>query len=425
MKNHRYRSIEVKELDVTTWREEFQGQSLILGLDVAKTEMYAGLGDPEGTVHRIVHWTHPEQTETFFEIIHRLKAKRVTMVLESTGTYGDPLVARARKKDWRPVGVQPKRVKDASEVYDGVPSQHDPKAASVLVWLHTQGLSRPIRERSRMEKELKAHVEPVQWLRQDKHRYQQRLSAKLAKYWPEATKPIALDSATLLGLLEEYGGPREIAKASNQARTKMRKLGCGRLKEETIEEILESARKTVGEPLAEANREALSRLAGKVNDLRCERRKAKRTLTTMIREEKRFKPIRRLGDVVGDATGAMLWVELGDIRNYKAPDAMVKALGLNLKERSSGTQQGQLKITKRGSSKARELLYLATWRKINNDPWFGRWHEKKVQREGGTNKNKSVVALMRKLAKGLWHVGQGKKFQSAKLFADDLLEDAA
>ena len=29
---------------------------------------------------------------------------------------------------------------------------------------------------------------------------------------------------------------------------------------------------------------------------------------------------------------------------------------------------------------------------------------------------KAVVAVMRKLARALWHVGQGKRFDAAKLF---------
>ncbi|MBI4706198.1 MAG: hypothetical protein HY744_34310, partial [Deltaproteobacteria bacterium] len=38
--------------------------------------------------------------------------------------------------------VSPKRVHDAAEVFDGVPSRHDPKAAVLLVRLHLQGVSR-------------------------------------------------------------------------------------------------------------------------------------------------------------------------------------------------------------------------------------------------------------------------------------------
>ena len=41
------------------------------------------------------------------------------------------------------------------------------------------------------------------------------------------------------------------------------------------------------------------------------------------------------------ATACVLWTSMGDPRKYHAAAAYRKAMGLNLKERSSGTYQGQ------------------------------------------------------------------------------------
>jgi transposase len=90
-------------------------------------------------------------------------------------------------------------------------------------------------------------------------------------------------------------------------------------------------------------------------------------------------------------------------------------LGLNLKEKSSGKHQGQLKITKRGPGLARKYLYLAALRLIQNDPIVQCWYQRKVQRDGG-HKGKAIVAIMRKLAKSLWHVARGRAFDSQALF---------
>jgi len=46
-----------------------------------------------------------------------------------------------------------------------------------------------------------------------------------------------------------------------------------------------------------------------------------------------------------------------------------------------------------------------------------RWYEAKVARDGGVT-TKAIVALMRKLARALWHVGQGERFDERRLFAD-------
>jgi hypothetical protein len=70
----------------------------------------------------------------------------------------------------------------------------------------------------------------------------------------------------------------------------------------------------------------------------------------------------------------------------------LKAFELNLKERSSGQHQGQLKLTKRGPGPARWDLYLATLRLIHRDAIVRGWYERKVQVQGGRHKKKVIVA---------------------------------
>ncbi|NEX20999.1 IS110 family transposase [Thiorhodococcus mannitoliphagus] len=60
-----------------------------------------------------------------------------------------------------------------------------------------------------------------------------------------------------------------------------------------------------------------------------------------------------------------------------------QALGLNLKEHSSGTHQGRLAITKRGPSVARFYRYFAALRLIAHDPLVRRWFQVKTAHLGG------------------------------------------
>jgi hypothetical protein len=117
-------------------------------------------------------------------------------------------------------------------------------------------------------------------------------------------------------------------------------------------------------------------------------------------------------------TAAVLVAYLGEASEYETPSQYVKAMGLNLKERSSGTHKGKLKITKRGASETRHYMYLATLRKIgpDKDAVVSAWYQKKVERDGARNKLRAVIAVMRKLASALWHVGRGATFDSSKLF---------
>ena len=62
---------------------------------------------------------------------------------------------------------------------------------------------------------------------------------------------------------------------------------------------------------------------------------------------------------------------------------------------------------------ARKYLYLATWRLINNHPVVQTWYQNK---ENPKARNKTVIAVMRKLAKALWYVSRGERFDANKLF---------
>jgi transposase len=126
-------------------------------------------------------------------------------------------------------------------------------------------------------------------------------------------------------------------------------------------------------------------------------------------------PSAALAPAVGTTTAAVLITEVGDPRRFPSARAYLKAYGLNLKEKSSGKYQGRLRITKQGSGRARQYLWLAVFRWLKKDALAQAWFDAKVKRDGG-RKARAVVALMRKLVKALFHVARGEPFDSPRLF---------
>jgi len=118
---------------------------------------------------------------------------------------------------------------------------------------------------------------------------------------------------------------------------------------------------------------------------------------------------------LGRVTGAVLWATVGSPADYPNAASYCKALGLNLKEHSSGTHAGRVAITKRGPPLARFYLYFAALRLIAQEPLVARWFTRKSARPGAL-KGKQVVELMRRMAKGLWHHVHGQPFRIEKLF---------
>ena len=126
-------------------------QKLVVAIDVAKTKMMAGFAREDGAVVRLVKWTSPLETRAFVELVMqtaRLLDVPVEALAEPTGTYGDPLRALLLAHGAQVFMLSPKRVHDAAEVFDGVPSMHDAKACVVIARLHHQGVSKRYNEPS-------------------------------------------------------------------------------------------------------------------------------------------------------------------------------------------------------------------------------------------------------------------------------------
>jgi len=236
-----------------------------------------------------------------------------------------------------------------------------------------------------------------------------RLEGLLSRHWPEVTRLLGLKSVTLLRLLAEYGGPVALL-ADAQAATRLKGWGGPYLRLEKIQAVLEAARHTVGVRMNDPTVELLKRCATAALAARQEIRQAKHRLKTWAQEDPHLKA---QAEVVGATTACVLHVAVGDPRSYHCGEAYRKAMGLNLKERSSGKHQGKLKITKRGSSLARRWLYFSALRIVQQPPvraWFEAKKHKDQDRGTG-----ALVAVMRKLALAQYAVARGQSFSVERL----------
>jgi hypothetical protein len=123
----------------------------------------------------------------------------------------------------------------------------------------------------------------------------------------------------------------------------------------------------------------------------------------------------RLWQNTPSPTACVLWVALGDPRDYHCGEAYRKAMGLNLKERSSGKHKSRLKITKRGPSTVRRWLYFAAMR-ATQDPNVRRWYEAMKARDGDRGKG-ALIGVARRLALALYGVAvRDEPFEAWRLF---------
>jgi transposase len=258
-----------------------------------------------------------------------------------------------------------KRVHDAKEIYDGVPSLHDAKAAWLIARLYKEGLTQPWHELDDKERELNAYRREYELHQSQYERNQNRLEALLSRHWPEVLPLLTLDSVTLESLLIDYGSPEQIAVGAEQAAKAMRGWGKHCLSTGKIEAVIHSAAAALGQPCIAAERRYLQALAEELRHSRKQAKQAKQELEAVVEAEPELK---EMGLTIGRVTTAILIGLHLDPRHFGCARSYLKALGLNLKEQSSGQDQGKLKLTKRGSALARKYLYFAALRLIKSDP---------------------------------------------------------
>lgn len=426
MKKRIYQAIRVKGLDFQAISQRCKETRLTIGVDVAKSMQFASLMLEDKACMGIVKWNQLDSSENqeAMQLFARLaeSASSVDLVLEPSGTYGDPLRYRAEAMGLNVYRVNPKRCRDYAEVFDGVASRHDGKSAMLLGRLHLEGFSDPWEASEESLRDMKALVKEADIHQSSLVRNLGRLEGWAARHWPELHKLMPLRRTTVLELLLAYGSPCRVAQAGAEAEQLIEKVGGHWLGRSKPAAIVKSARETMGVAMSEGERSLVRALADEILRSRAALAKVEKRLKDRGKQEP---SIAAIAPTVGELTSVVLFVELGNPNRFPSAKSYLKAPGLNLKECSSGQHVGRLMLSKRGSSRARRWLYLAALRLIQNDRLTKAWYEKKLRRDGGKVRQKAVVAVMRKLVLALWHVAKGEAFDSSKLFDAGNLSNSA
>ena len=414
MGSRAYRSTGVNEVNWEQVARGKEGLGVTWGVDVGKFDVLVVCRWADGHFERPWRVKNPREISTLAALAQRVQGERKLVVaMESSGTYGDALRQALTDHGIEIQRVSGKAAHDYAEVFDGVPSQHDGKDAAVVAELAALGKGKPWPSvaADSWEEELAYWVEEMVTQRQIVALWQGRLEGLVARHWPEALQVLKLSSGTLLRLLKHYGSPQALA-GDAEAANQLARWGGPLLAARKIEELLAGARSSVGVRVGPWHQRPIQEYAEKALAARRQSNQAQRRL----RELAVGHPVLEAqGKAVGVPTACVFWVCTGDPRKFDSAAAYRKAMGLNLVERSSGTYQGQLHISKRGHARTRQWLYFAALRLVQTRevrPWY---EAKKAGHEGEARR--FVVAVMRKLAVALYHVGvRNEEFQPRRLF---------
>jgi len=415
MNSKAYSSRNVNLIQVISFLKDRAGADLWVGVDVGKQQMQVVLNWAANDFERPWKVNNPSQVRLLVEHLKQLRTgRKLVVAMEPSGTYGDVLRQACTDAKIIVHRVSPKAAHDYAEVFDGVPSQHDGKDAAVVAELARLGKSVPwpLIEAPQSHQQIEYWVDRMDAQRRLLQMWCGRIEARMARHWPEMLGQLKTTSLTMLNALIEYAGPAELG-ADPEAAKKIRRWGRSRLSDEKIRRILDDARHSIGVRQTPVDQQRLRDYATEAMNAKLQIKQAQKHLLKLSRD---IQPIQAMKPAIGNATACLLFTYLGDPSNYHCAAAYVKAMGLNLIERSSGMYQGKLKISKRGSSAVRYWMYLAALRLVKKTSPVRPWYLKKKHRDSD-EAGRALVGIMRRLGLALWHVAvMGEAFDKKRLF---------
>ena len=424
-----YRRTPVKKVSPSVLKEQAIGKGgagTSVGLDVGKEEIVAVVRWSDQTFESPWSVKNPSEIPELIALLTLLvqHCESLTVGLESTGTYGEAVRYAMTQSRLEVHRISGKAACDYKEIFDGVPSQHDGKDAAIIAELTSfgKGTAWPYEAVSAADQEIAHQIRRLDAFRGQATQWLGRLEGLLALHWPEVTELLGLTRSTLVQCLMHYGSPQRLL-ADPEARANLRRWGRAGLSEAKTERLFESARSTQGVPPGESAVQWIKEVASELHKSIQEVKACQNRLEAIAHSHE---VIRQFVDAMGAVTMCVIWATVGDPLSYSSSAAFLKALGLNLKELSSGKRHGQLAITKRGPSLARKYLFFWALRSVQH-PNLRRWYEsfQKVGKGRATEyrKMKGLVALMRKLSRSLWHCRQhAQPFEHEKVFPGRPLE---
>jgi transposase len=378
------------------------GNTLIAAIDIGKKMNYGYFRTPDGQdIKPFAFHNLRDGFEKFwaklveFQKGHNLE--KIVIGFESTGPYAEPMLHFLKKKEITLVQTNPVHTKRLKELTGNSPNKTDEKdprvIADVISLGHALTLVIPVGPAAELRRLSQARERAIK----SRTSMSNQLQHLLFVIFPEFLWTMKdMKSKSALHLVENCPTPESIIKMGIEALCAiLRKVSRGKLGQERAREIFEAAQKSVG--INEGGESILREIGHLVSNIRIEDRfvdgleKEMKHYLEKIPYSHSILSIKGIGEV----TAAGLIGEVGDFRKFNTISEITKLAGLDLYEISSGRKKGQRRISKRGRSYLRKILFFAA---INAVKSKGILHAQYQQMLGrGMAKMKALIAICRKL----------------------------
>jgi transposase len=377
-------------------------KTMIAALDIGKMTHYTYFRGPDGKdIKPFSFQNFKKSFDQFWKKLSQFKRKEdleeIVIGFESTGPYAEPLLHYLKKKPVKLVQVNPVHSKRLKELTGNSPNKTDKKDPRVIADIISLGhaltlvvpegsaaqLRRLTQARERAIKKRTVMINQLQHL--------------IFVIFPEFLKIFKnISTKSAMYLIKNYPAPEDIVSLSLESLIHiLRRISRYRLTEQRVKELFEAARGSIG--IEEGKKSILMEIRHLGHSIENESRFIDDLEKQMAHHLDQIPYSQSILSIkgIGLITTAGLIGEVGDFKNFDTISEMMKLAGLDLFEISSGKHKGTRRISKRGRSLMRKLLYFAA---INVVKSHGIMHERYQEMLGrGKPKMKALVAISRKL----------------------------
>lgn len=325
------------------------------------------------------------------------------VVCEPTGGYDEELLRLARQQGHETAYVNAEHTAKMSTVESGDTGKTDPSDARAISLIaavdRTQNRRELDREYGRLRELGQIYDDSSRQATRARTRFHDVLKRLFCDYEKSAD---FLFGKTGAAVMEEYAwDPEAILEDSYERFCQRIKRHVKQARWATLEALYEQARRSARMQWPESYRSMWKRRLKQLwaDYKRYARRKAQagkriRQLYLRLQEQGEVPPS---FEQISPKQLGRLFGELGPLEDFDCWEEVEKYVGLNLRERTSGDYEGELKITKKGRPLARKILGQMAHQLVQEEELYGNYYRRK--RERGMAGPKALVAVMRKLLK--------------------------
>lgn len=385
------------------------GSVIIAGVDVAKKKNIARFIDSNG-FELCKSFKFRNDKEGMLSFVRKCldlkdhhKAESIVIGMEPSGHYWEPLAYFLKEYPISQVLVNPYHVKQSKEFQDNSPSKNDKKDAILIAKLVKEGYYFKIYLPEGIYRDLRNLTSEREHLLKKLNSAKNRLVALQDRYFPEFKKAFkSLLGMTSVFLLKFYPFPSDIKKLAEEGLTETIKAASKkRLGNKKAKELKILAETSVG--LQEGKDSARYQIKSCLEQIEFYLKQIKSTEQMMSEKlsQTGFKLNLLSIPGVGLITAARFLGEVGDISRFEHPSQIIKLAGHNLKGSTSGNKQISItKITKRGRSRLRCLLYQTAMVAVAKNPQLKElYYYFKTRPKNPLKAKQALVAIANKLVR--------------------------